>query len=134
MAQYTAESKELVGPVFDDSPFYFATERPWGMPTGIATRLFQWLLAPALGLLVLFAAFGKPSGQEVTPTGRRAVDTLPYHEDEIRRIAVVAFELARKRRKRVASVDKANALKNANTAGSFASSFAEAILNSASSG
>ena len=54
--------------------------------------------------------FGKPSGEEVTPTGRRAVDTLPYHEDEIRRIAVVAFELARKRRKRVASVDKANVL------------------------
>jgi 3-isopropylmalate dehydrogenase len=54
--------------------------------------------------------FGKPSGEEATPTGRRAVDTLPYHEDEIRRIAVVAFELARTRRKRVASVDKANEL------------------------
>ncbi|MFZ9828211.1 MAG: isocitrate/isopropylmalate family dehydrogenase, partial [Candidatus Limnocylindrus sp.] len=47
--------------------------------------------------------FGTPSGEEVTPTGRRAVDTLPYHEDEIRRIAVVAFELARTRGKRVAS-------------------------------
>jgi 3-isopropylmalate dehydrogenase len=54
--------------------------------------------------------FGKPSGEEVTPTGRRAVDTLPYHEDEIRRIAVVAFELARKRSKRLASIDKANVL------------------------
>ena len=42
--------------------------------------------------------FGKPSGEEVTPSGRRAVDTLPYHEDEIRRIAVVAFELARTQR------------------------------------
>ena len=52
--------------------------------------------------------FGTPSGEETTSTGRRAVDTLPYHEDEIRRIAVVAFELARKRRKRVASVDKAH--------------------------
>ena len=29
--------------------------------------LFQWLLAPALGLLVLFAAFGKPSGQPAGP-------------------------------------------------------------------
>lgn len=67
MAQYTAEAKDLVGPVFDDSPFYFATERPWGMPTGIATRLFQWLLAPALGLLVLFALFGKPAGQPAGP-------------------------------------------------------------------
>ena len=54
--------------------------------------------------------FGTPSGEETTSTGRRAVDTLPYHEDEIRRIAVVAFELARKRRNRVASVDKANVL------------------------
>ena len=54
--------------------------------------------------------FGKPSGEEVTPTGRQAVDTLPYHEDEIRRIAVVAFELARKRSKRLASIDKANVL------------------------
>ena len=54
--------------------------------------------------------FGKPSGEEATPSGRRAVDTLPYHEDEIHRIAVVAFDLARKRRKRVTSVDKANVL------------------------
>jgi len=54
--------------------------------------------------------FGRPSGEEVTPSGRRAVDTLPYHEDEIRRIAVVAFELARTRSKRVASIDKANVL------------------------
>jgi 3-isopropylmalate dehydrogenase len=54
--------------------------------------------------------FGKPSGEEVTPTGRRAVDTLPYHEDEIRRIAVIAFELARTRSKRLASIDKANVL------------------------
>ncbi len=54
--------------------------------------------------------FGKPSGEEVTPSGRRAVDTLPYHEDEIRRIAVVAFEIARTRSRRLASVDKANVL------------------------
>jgi len=54
--------------------------------------------------------FGKPSGEEVTPTGRRAVDTLPYHEDEIYRVAVIAFELARTRRKSVTSVDKANVL------------------------
>ncbi|MFM8403399.1 MAG: 3-isopropylmalate dehydrogenase, partial [Candidatus Limnocylindrus sp.] len=54
--------------------------------------------------------FGKPSGEEVTPSGRRAVDTLPYHEDEIRRIAVIAFELARARSKRLSSIDKANVL------------------------
>ncbi len=67
LAQYTAESASLVGPVFDDSPFYFATERPWGMPPGIASRLFSWLLAPAVGLLLLFAGLGKPKGQPVAP-------------------------------------------------------------------
>ncbi|MGI6055302.1 MAG: 3-isopropylmalate dehydrogenase, partial [Clostridium sp.] len=39
-----------------------------------------------------------------------AVDTLTYNENEIRRIAVKAFEIAMKRRKRVISVDKANVL------------------------
>ena len=39
-----------------------------------------------------------------------AVDTLSYNENEIRRIAVQAFEVARKRRKKVTSVDKANVL------------------------
>lgn len=39
-----------------------------------------------------------------------AVDTCKYDENEIRRIAVQAFEIARKRNKRVCSVDKANVL------------------------
>ncbi|MCD8118980.1 MAG: 3-isopropylmalate dehydrogenase [Lachnospiraceae bacterium] len=39
-----------------------------------------------------------------------ATDTLVYNENEIRRIAVKAFETARKRRKKVTSVDKANVL------------------------
>lgn len=39
-----------------------------------------------------------------------AVDTLSYNENEIRRIAVQAFEVAMKRRKKVISVDKANVL------------------------
>lgn len=41
---------------------------------------------------------------------RKAVDTLTYNEKEIRRIAVRAFDIARKRRKKVTSVDKANVL------------------------
>ena len=41
---------------------------------------------------------------------RTAVDTLSYNEDEIRRIAVKAFEVAKKRRKKVTSIDKANVL------------------------
>ena len=41
---------------------------------------------------------------------RTAVDTLTYNEKEIRRIAVKAFDIAMKRRKKVTSVDKANVL------------------------
>ncbi len=41
---------------------------------------------------------------------RYAKDTLIYTEEEIRRITVKAFEIARKRRKKVTSVDKANVL------------------------
>lgn len=41
---------------------------------------------------------------------RKAIDTLTYDENEIRRIAIKAFEVARKRRGKVTSVDKANVL------------------------
>ena len=60
LAEYEAASPRLVGPVWDDSPFYFAIERPYGMPATIAGRLMKWLLAPSLALLVLFAIFGRP--------------------------------------------------------------------------
>ena len=41
---------------------------------------------------------------------RKAVDTLTYDENEIRRIAIKGFDIARKRKKKVTSVDKANVL------------------------
>lgn len=41
---------------------------------------------------------------------RKAIDTLTYDENEIRRIAIKGFEIARKRKKKVTSVDKANVL------------------------
>jgi len=41
---------------------------------------------------------------------KEATDTLTYNEKEIRRIAIKAFEIAMKRRKKVTSVDKANVL------------------------
>ncbi|MGI6018072.1 MAG: 3-isopropylmalate dehydrogenase [Marvinbryantia sp.] len=47
----------------------------------------------------------------VTENGvRKAIDTLAYDENEIRRIAKRGFDIARKRRKKVTSVDKANVL------------------------
>jgi 3-isopropylmalate dehydrogenase len=54
--------------------------------------------------------FGRPSEERRTPDGRVAVDTLWYSEAEIRRVVRVAFELARGRRSKVTSVDKANVL------------------------
>lgn len=41
---------------------------------------------------------------------KKAIDTLTYDENEIRRIAIKGFEVARKRRNKVTSVDKANVL------------------------
>ncbi|CCG41072.1 3-isopropylmalate dehydrogenase [Magnetospirillum molischianum] len=55
--------------------------------------------------------FGEPRGIETLPDGsRKGVNTLVYTTEEVRRIGRIAFELARKRNKRVCSVDKANVL------------------------
>ena len=54
--------------------------------------------------------FGQPRGREATEAGERAVDTLVYTDAEIRRIVVLACEIAKGRRGRVTSVDKANVL------------------------
>ncbi|MBN1217914.1 MAG: 3-isopropylmalate dehydrogenase [Anaerolineae bacterium] len=54
--------------------------------------------------------FGQPQGRQDNAQGRAAVDTLYYTEAEIRRLLRVAFDLARQRRKKVTSVDKANIL------------------------
>jgi 3-isopropylmalate dehydrogenase len=54
--------------------------------------------------------FGRPSEQRDTPEGRVGIDTLLYTEAEIQRVVRLAFELARGRRGRLTSVDKANVL------------------------
>jgi 3-isopropylmalate dehydrogenase len=54
--------------------------------------------------------FGEPKGIRKVGEVREGFDTMRYSEPEIRRIARVAFEAARKRSKRVCSVDKANVL------------------------
>lgn len=56
--------------------------------------------------------FGKPRGVRLENGQRIGVNTLVYTEEEIRRIAIVAFETAMKRKKRVVSVDKANVLES----------------------
>jgi len=55
--------------------------------------------------------FGEPRGISTLTGGEReGVNTMRYRESEIRRIAQVAFQAARKRGKRLCSVDKANVL------------------------
>lgn len=55
--------------------------------------------------------FGQPRGVETKENGERyGYNTYVYHEDEIKRIARVAFESAQKRNGRLCSVDKANVL------------------------
>ncbi|MBI5810999.1 MAG: 3-isopropylmalate dehydrogenase, partial [Deltaproteobacteria bacterium] len=55
--------------------------------------------------------FGTPKGIETLPNGtERGTNTMVYTTPEIERIAVVAFEVAMRRRKKLVSVDKANVL------------------------
>ena len=54
--------------------------------------------------------FGKPKRRWQTSRGRRAVDTLAYTEAEVERVLRVGFGLARNRRGKLTSVDKANVL------------------------
>ncbi len=54
--------------------------------------------------------FARPKRQWRTSKGRRATDSMTYTEQEIERIVRVGFELARSRRKKLTSVDKANVL------------------------
>src|SRR5215471_14140906 len=54
--------------------------------------------------------FGEPRGERNLSGSRIAVNTMSYSELEIERIARIAFELARLRRRQVTSVDKANVL------------------------
>jgi 3-isopropylmalate dehydrogenase len=56
--------------------------------------------------------FGRPKRRWRTSRGRRAVDSMSYSEQEIERIVRVGFELARGRRKKLTSVDKANVLES----------------------
>jgi len=56
--------------------------------------------------------FGQPKGREMRDGVECAVDTLEYKDYEVRRIVELAFRLARGRRKKVTSVDKANVLES----------------------
>ncbi|MDP6345555.1 MAG: 3-isopropylmalate dehydrogenase, partial [Alphaproteobacteria bacterium] len=57
--------------------------------------------------------FGEPRGIETLPNGqRRGINTQSYTTDEIRRVAALSFELARKRNGKLCSVEKANVMES----------------------
>jgi len=56
------------------------------------------------------AYFGQPRGVRIEGGQRIGINTMVYTEEQIRRIAKTGFELARGRRKKLLSVDKANVL------------------------
>lgn len=56
--------------------------------------------------------FGFPKGRDVKDGRERAVDTMEYYDYEIKRVVELAFDLARGRKKKVTSVDKANVLES----------------------
>jgi len=76
--------------------------------------------------------FGRPKGREGEGAEERAFDTMAYRRFEIERIARSAFRLARGRRKRVASVDKANVLATSvlwrEVVGSLAAEYSDVAL------
>ena len=56
--------------------------------------------------------FGWPKGRDIKDGRERAVDTLEYYDYEVRRVLELAFKLAKGRKKKVTSVDKANVLES----------------------
>ena len=95
----------------------FANLRHVLLPAGLAGRcpLKTELIKGGIDIMIIRELtgglyYGQPQGVSGTAPDRRAVDTLAYTEHEIRRILKVGFETARKRRKRLTSVDKANIL------------------------
>lgn len=61
LAQYEAAAPKLVGPVFDDRPFYFAQYKPWGVPPAML-RSIGVIVLPLLGVLAALVAVGRPRG------------------------------------------------------------------------
>ena len=59
LAEYEAAAPRLVGPVFDDRPFYFAQYKPWGVPRTML-RSIGVIVLPLFGVLAVLVAVGRP--------------------------------------------------------------------------
>jgi len=123
------------GPKYDDLPFdqkpergllalrkelgLFANLRPAKVfdalvsSSSLKPELVQGLDVMILRELTGGIYFGEPRGIESLPNGeRRGINTQVYTTSEIRRVASVGFELARKRQGKVCSVEKANVMES----------------------
>jgi predicted membrane-bound spermidine synthase len=66
LAQYVAQARTRVDPVYDDRPFFFARAKPWGLPDSMR-RAFLWILAPILALCAVLLVRGRPAGEPTLP-------------------------------------------------------------------
>lgn len=98
----------------------FANLRPVALPRALAAACPLAANRQGDGINILVVReltggmyFGQPKQTEILADGhRRAVDTMVYTTPEIERIAHVAFQSARLRRRKLTSIDKANVLEN----------------------
>jgi 3-isopropylmalate dehydrogenase len=94
----------------------YANLRPvWIVPALVRSSTLRPEILEGVDLVVVRELtggiyFGQPSERRGTAPKREAVDTLIYTEEEIARLLHAAFALARQRRRRLASVDKANVM------------------------
>jgi predicted membrane-bound spermidine synthase len=65
-ADFIEQAPTRIDPVFDDRPFFFATVKPWGLPSRMRQQ-FTLVLAVLAPLALLLVATGKPRGEKKTP-------------------------------------------------------------------
>jgi 3-isopropylmalate dehydrogenase len=94
----------------------YANLRPvWTVPALLRSSTLRPEILEGVDLVVIRELtggvyFGQPSERRTTRAGREAVDTCVYTEAEVARLVRAGFVLARQRRKKVTSVDKANVM------------------------
>ncbi|MGH7895328.1 MAG: isocitrate/isopropylmalate family dehydrogenase, partial [Candidatus Binatia bacterium] len=94
----------------------YANLRPvWTVPALMRSSALRPEVLDGVDLVVIRELtggiyFGQPSERRTTPAGREAVDTCLYTEAEVARLVRAGFALARQRRRKVTSVDKANVM------------------------
>ena len=94
----------------------YANLRPvWTVPALMRSSALRPEVLDGVDLVVIRELtggiyFGQPSERRTTPQGREAIDTCLYTEVEVARLVRAGFALARQRRKKITSVDKANVM------------------------